>query len=493
METHDIFISYSSKDKLTAERICAYLEDHGIRCWITPRNVLPGSNWGESIIDAINDARAMLLIFSSNSNMSEHIKREVERAVSRGKVIIPFRIEDVMPCKSLEYFISAQHWLDAYTPPLEKHLQHLVKTIKMLLSKIGEEPVMEEPAPVVKPKPEMRTVKPDLPPPPPSPPPPAPEEAVAPPPRMEKIGAALETGIGDLLEKLKGNLGRILIPVAAVVVVVLVLVWWRAYQPGEPVAEAPGNITATPQTPSTPEAKAAQAYVNKGVEAKDSSEKLKYYNKALEIDPPNIGALTKRAGLYYTQGEYDKSLLDYDKIISLKPDDAEIYNARGNVHVAKGEYDLALKDFGKAISLNANSVNAYVNRGNTYYFMKKYDQAVKDFTTALNVQPGCVIAYNNRGKVCAIKGESKSALDDFNKAIYLDAAYGKAYKNRALVYEEQGEIDQAISDFDKAISLKTDLAESYFHRGKLYKQKGDEEKAAADFAKAKALDPNLKF
>lgn len=488
MQPHDVFISYSSKDKLTADKICSFLEANGVRCWITPRDVLPGSNWGESIIDAIYDARVVLLVFSSNSNLSEHIKREVERAVNRGKVIIPFRIEDVMPSKSLEYFISAQHWLDAYTPPLEKHLQHLTKTIKMLLSKIGEEPEVAEPAPDLKPPPEVQVTPPDL-----FHFPSLQEETVTPPPRVEKIGTTLETGTSSLMKKVKGNVGRVLIPIAAVAVLVTVLFWWRANQPSEPVVVAPPEITAAPQAPSTPGTPTAQDYVNKATEAKDTSEKLMYYNKALEIDAQHVDVITKRAALYYAKGEYDKALLDYDKSISIKSDNAEIYNARGNVHLAKREYDLALNDFSQAIFLDASSVNSYVNRGNTHYFNKNYDQATKDFTAAITLKPDHVIAYNNRGKVSATKGEYKSALDDFNKAIALDSAYGKAYKNRAIVYAEQGQIDEAISDFDKTISLKTDLAESYFYRGKLYKQKGEEKKAAEDFDKAKALNPNLKF
>ncbi|MBU4274160.1 MAG: TIR domain-containing protein [Planctomycetes bacterium] len=146
MPLHDVFISHSSKDKLTADKICAFLEANGIRCWITPRDILPGSNWGESIIDAINDTKVMLLVFSANCNASSHIKREVERAVNRRNPVIPIRIEDAMPSKSLEYFISSQHWLDVYTPPLEKHLDHLAMTLKMLLSKIGGEPEVSKPA-----------------------------------------------------------------------------------------------------------------------------------------------------------------------------------------------------------------------------------------------------------------------------------------------------------------------------------------------------------
>src|ERR1700704_2779723 len=85
----DAFISYSSQDKPTADATCATLESMGIRCWIAPRDILPGADYGESIINAIENAKAMVLIFSSAANASPQIKREVERAVSKAVPIIP--------------------------------------------------------------------------------------------------------------------------------------------------------------------------------------------------------------------------------------------------------------------------------------------------------------------------------------------------------------------------------------------------------------------
>jgi hypothetical protein len=94
---------------------------------------MPGHEWGESIIDGIHEARAFLLIFSGNANESPQVRREVERAVGHGLPLIPFRIEDVTPAKSLEYFISNQHWLDALTPPIDRHLVHLTEVVTRLL------------------------------------------------------------------------------------------------------------------------------------------------------------------------------------------------------------------------------------------------------------------------------------------------------------------------------------------------------------------------
>jgi TIR domain len=129
----DAFISYASQDKTVADAVCARLEAAGIRCWIAPRDIIPGMSYGEAIIDAIHAARVMILVFSSHANASGQVPKEVERAVSNGVPIIPFRIEDVAPGKSLDYFIGSVHWLDAMTPPMENHLDSLAVTVRKLV------------------------------------------------------------------------------------------------------------------------------------------------------------------------------------------------------------------------------------------------------------------------------------------------------------------------------------------------------------------------
>ena len=130
---HYVFLSHSVKDKAVADAIVARLEADSVTCWVAPRDVVPGADWGESIINAIESSRIMILIFSQSANASSQIKREVERAVNKGVYIIPFRLDDIPPTRSLEYFISTAQWMDAFPPPLERHLHNLAKTVKAVL------------------------------------------------------------------------------------------------------------------------------------------------------------------------------------------------------------------------------------------------------------------------------------------------------------------------------------------------------------------------
>jgi hypothetical protein len=143
---HDVFVSYAHQDKPQADAVCAALEARGIRCWIAPRDVVPGSEWGAAIVEAIRGAQVMVLVFSSHANASPQIRREVERAVNAGTVLIPFRIEDVAPAESLEYFLGTPHWLDAMTPPLETHLERLAAAIASFVT--VAEPLHTTSAPV---------------------------------------------------------------------------------------------------------------------------------------------------------------------------------------------------------------------------------------------------------------------------------------------------------------------------------------------------------
>lgn len=129
-----VFISYSSKDKDVAFAVAAAIEGAGVDVWIAPRDVTLGLAYGESIIDAINASRLLVVLLSSNSNTSLAVQKEVERAVSKGLIIIPMRIEEILPTKAMEFFLSSEHWLDAWLPPLDQHLRHLAQVVQSLAS-----------------------------------------------------------------------------------------------------------------------------------------------------------------------------------------------------------------------------------------------------------------------------------------------------------------------------------------------------------------------
>ena len=131
---YDVFISHSSKDRLTANAVCNRLESAGIRCWIAPRDIIPGEGWSASIMRGIDASKVMVLIFSENANVSAHVRREVAHACDHEVTVIPMRIRDVTPKEGLKYYLDELHWLDALTPPLASHLETLTNRVANIVS-----------------------------------------------------------------------------------------------------------------------------------------------------------------------------------------------------------------------------------------------------------------------------------------------------------------------------------------------------------------------
>jgi hypothetical protein len=136
---HDVFISYSSKDKAIADRVCHALEERGERCWIAPRDIPYGSDWQGAIIEALTRAGAMVLVFTNNTNESAHVRREVSAALEAGAIVIPLRTEEATPEGALRYNLINLHWMDAISPPVEAHIEGLIATLKRLRDPPAEE------------------------------------------------------------------------------------------------------------------------------------------------------------------------------------------------------------------------------------------------------------------------------------------------------------------------------------------------------------------
>jgi hypothetical protein len=145
----DVFVSYSQADHGCAMELVSRVEGEGINCWIAPRDIAPSADWAAEIIEAISNSRTMILVFSASSNDSPQVRREVERAVHKQVSILPFRIESVLPSKSLEYFLSAQHWMDAFPPPREPHYARLCAYLKAQRGQAASQPATTQPAPVL--------------------------------------------------------------------------------------------------------------------------------------------------------------------------------------------------------------------------------------------------------------------------------------------------------------------------------------------------------
>ena len=137
----DVFISYSSKDKIVADAVCHALEENRVMCWIAPRDVIVGQSYAKQIMQSIKECQVIVLIFSENSNKSEHVENEIDKGFNCGKPIIPFLIDRTEMNDELGYYLGRKHWLVAY-PDYRQKTADLVASVLRLIGR--NRPQMEE-------------------------------------------------------------------------------------------------------------------------------------------------------------------------------------------------------------------------------------------------------------------------------------------------------------------------------------------------------------
>jgi len=108
-----VFVSFASTDAALAHRAVTALEESGLRCWFSDRDIEPATSYPAVITNAVKSSGAVLLLLTEASNQSPHVLREIELAFTARRAILPVRIGGATPSPDLQYFLSRSQWLDA--------------------------------------------------------------------------------------------------------------------------------------------------------------------------------------------------------------------------------------------------------------------------------------------------------------------------------------------------------------------------------------------
>ncbi len=492
---HKVFICYASQDTAVAEAVCGALEASHIKCWIAPRDVLPGTEWAETIVDALDESQVIVLILSSYSNTSPQVIREVGRAASNGIPIIPFRIDNVSPSKAMDFFISRHHFLDALTPPIEKHLQRLTETTQQILSRKGipgedieiaeaEERARREAEEKARKEAEEKARK-------------EAEEARKAKEAEEKEKRETEARAKkEAEEKAKKEAEEAR----------------KAKEAEEKEKrEAEARTKKEAEEKARKEAEEARKAKEGETKAKKEAEKAareREKRESKEAAGVHAEAVKAKAPLlkqwWVWSGGGVVLVVIIFLLVFLLRDTAEAHYNSGAALLEEGQYEEAIAEFCKAIEMNPDYAIAYHDRGLVYCYREEYNLAVEDLNTArqlnpdIEINPSFAIACHEHGLICSSQDDYDQALADLalalelNPDIDVDNKYADVYCCHGLTHSEQGSYEQAIADFNQAIELRPYAPDFYYARGYAYYKLGDPDMATADLEKCLDLyyDPD---
>lgn len=394
-----VFISYAVEDREVADAICELLESSGRRCWIAPRDILPGNDWGESIIDAINNSKLMVLVYSDHAIRSLQIKREIERASSKGVTIVPFRIEDVPISKSLEYYLSDVYWIDALSLPLVPHLQLLREVIGRLVE-----------APATAP-------------------------------------ASLPDSLRQSSLVMKGGFKRqrrfwprsrkavITVSMAGLALLLAVAYFGISYWRTAWTFEAYLNRS--------------QTYAANG-EFDRSIEEL---NQAIQIAPDNWLGYRARGGMYYTRGysrtvtnDYLLAIADLKKTIELNPKDDLTWRLLGQTHMRMREWDAAEQALTTSLENNPGNVESLTGRAYVYQQLKNYNSALTDLAEAVKKAPNEPQISTAIADTYFYSGKYEMAVEWYTEALRVAPNSSYLKMRRGEAYDALGKVEEAKAD-----------------------------------------------
>jgi TIR domain-containing protein len=125
----DAFVSYASHDAAVAQKVCAALEAAGFKCWIAPRDVVPGTLYADGIIRAIDESRILILILSKDAVASAHVGKELERATSKRHPIIALRLDTAPLTRAFEYFLNESQWIEVGAGNTDVAIEKLITAV----------------------------------------------------------------------------------------------------------------------------------------------------------------------------------------------------------------------------------------------------------------------------------------------------------------------------------------------------------------------------
>jgi tetratricopeptide (TPR) repeat protein len=227
-------------------------------------------------------------------------------------------------------------------------------------------------------------------------------------------------------------------------------------------------------------------------EPSNINEKIKFYTKAIELDPKDDAIYIKRGFLFLLLDKAERAIDDLSKAVELNSKNSEAYFLKGLAYYYMGDLDRAIASFSRHIEeVNPNNPHDFrsslAGRGDAYVNKGDYSKAILDYTNAIELSSE--IKHTERFLIALDRGNnSNMEILDISKVPNLGIK-SSLYDKRGFAYYKKGNYDGAIRDYTTAIELKPKNGELYAKRAGSYFLMGEYYMAIADYTRAIELSP----
>lgn len=209
----------------------------------------------------------------------------------------------------------------------------------------------------------------------------------------------------------------------------------------------------------------AGKYFKKAMNAPDLTQRIKYLEKALQIEPLFKEAVFELGKSYYQKGVYEQSIARLTQTIRL---DSSSYQAalpylrNAYVFLAKElneneHYHLAQAKAQQALQIDENYAPALTLLGGIYFNLEEFDHAFQALEQSLAINPNQEIAWSKLGDLYLHSKEYDKAVHAYEQALKIDPEFEEAQFQLQLAEQK----NQPDSWLERAnVSLKKDELKS---------------------------------
>ena len=124
----DIFLSYASDDLERVKPLATTFKEHGWSVW-WDRELVAGPSYHQKIEEALDSARCVVVVWSSQAIKSQWVATEANEGLERN-ILVPLLIDDVKPPLAFRISQTAKifNW-----PDRPGQIENVIKGIEVLL------------------------------------------------------------------------------------------------------------------------------------------------------------------------------------------------------------------------------------------------------------------------------------------------------------------------------------------------------------------------
>lgn len=219
----------------------------------------------------------------------------------------------------------------------------------------------------------------------------------------------------------------------------------------------------------------------------------KKIQKAREKDPQ----YQYNMGLFFlNSGNIDEAIKYFNKALSLNPNYDYAFCSLGLAYSMKGDFEKSVKYLQDSLRINPALSDAHNYLGTAYQEMGFLDKAEQEFRIAVSDKnyKSRELPYYNLARLCIIKERLPEALDYIEKSIEMNSRLAMAYNLKGTILEKMNDLEGAIGSYKQAVKIVKDEINFNFNLAVAYFKNNEFSKAKEIFEtiSLKVSDPEMK-